>query len=36
MTEPSRAFQQVEPVRLYQRIVEQIEDAIATGVAAAG
>lgn len=30
MTERAR-FQQVEPVRLYQRIVEQIEDAIATG-----
>lgn len=30
MTERAR-FQQVEPVRLYQRIVEQIEDAIARG-----
>lgn len=30
MTERTR-FQQVQPVRLYQRIVEQIEDAIASG-----
>jgi DNA-binding FadR family transcriptional regulator len=30
MTDRAR-FQQVEPVRLYQRIVEQIEDAIAAG-----
>lgn len=30
MNEPAR-FQQVRPVRLYQRIVEQIEDAIARG-----
>ena len=30
MTEPAR-FRQVEPVRLYQRIVEQIEDAVLRG-----